>query len=136
MSCLDWVMYSCTDGMSSEGWIPSRVGVPTDPIETGVTLAIRTTITAARAGNPRDSNKGAASAAGVPNPADPLINPPKSQALMMACTRLSAEIQFPGVFQMLMARTRVMANARARDPTGFCWRDQNIQKIPIFLWLR
>jgi len=42
------------------------------------------TITAARAGNPSESNNGAVRAAGVPNPAAPSIKLPKNHVMIMA----------------------------------------------------
>ena len=54
-----------------------RVGVPAAAKGTGVLLEIRDTTQAGTAGNPRPTNSGAASAAGVPNPAEPSMNAPK-----------------------------------------------------------
>ena len=45
--------------------------------------------TAAIAGNPRPTINGTATAAGVPKPADPSINDPKSQAIIMTWMRRS-----------------------------------------------
>src|SRR5512133_3615812 len=72
--------------------MPITVGVPTVPNDTGVVFAMSATITAARAGNPSDNNKGATSAAGTPNPAAPSTNPPNNQAIIIVCTLLSGEI--------------------------------------------
>ncbi|AMD00912.1 hypothetical protein LOKO_01844 [Halomonas chromatireducens] len=50
---------------------------------------IMPTTTAARAGKPRATINGAATAAGVPKPEAPSMKQPNSQATMMACTRRS-----------------------------------------------
>jgi hypothetical protein len=96
--------------------IPISVGVPTAPKETGVTLAISATITAARAGNPRDSSRGAARAAGVPNPAAPSMNPPNNQAMMMACTRRSAEMFIKPLLMASMAPLSRKVKSTRRAP--------------------
>ena len=49
--------------------------------------------TAAMAGNPRPTSKGTATAAGVPNPADPSINEPNNHAIMIACILRSGEME-------------------------------------------
>jgi len=54
---------------------------------------IKETITAAMAGKPMATSSGAATAAGVPNPADASIKEPKRKAMMMACTRRSGEMR-------------------------------------------
>ena len=49
-------------------------------------------MTAAIAGKPSPTNNGTATAAGVPNPAEPSINAPNNQAMMMTWTRRSDEM--------------------------------------------
>jgi hypothetical protein len=80
-------------GVSREVPIPIMVGVPTAPNDTGVLFAIRATITAAKAGKPKDSNNGATSAAGVPKPADPSINAPNSHATIIVWILRSCDIE-------------------------------------------
>ena len=63
--------------------------MPAAPNVTGVLWMIIPDITAAMPGNPRPTSNGTATAAGVPNPADPSMNEPKSQAMMITCTRRS-----------------------------------------------
>ena len=46
-------------------------------------------ITALAAGKPIATIRGAATAAGAPNPAAPSMNEPKSQAMITNCTRRS-----------------------------------------------
>ena len=53
---------------------------------------ISTAITHAIAGKPNANNKGAATADGVPQPVEPSIRQPNSQATMIICTRRSGEI--------------------------------------------
>ena len=62
------------------------------PKETGVLWMIIPATTAAMAGKPSPTIKGTATAAGVPKPAEPSINEPNSQAMMMTCTRRSVLI--------------------------------------------
>ena len=64
------------------------------PNETGVLWMIRDTITAPIAGKPMATRSGAATAAGVPNPAEPSINDPKRKAMIMAWTRRSGEMRY------------------------------------------
>ncbi len=71
---------------------PTRIGVPTAPNDTGVLWIIIPATTAAIAGKPSPTISGTVTAAGVPNPAAPSINAPNSQAMMMTCTRRSAEM--------------------------------------------
>ena len=66
-----------------------RMGVPTAPNVTAVLCIIIPSITAARGGKPMATMSGAATAAGVPNPAAPSMNEPKSHAMMTTCTRRS-----------------------------------------------
>jgi len=73
-------------------------------------------MTAARAGNPRESNRGAARAAGVPKPADPSMNPPNSQAMIMACTRLSVEMLVNPLLIASMAPLSLNVNSNRRAP--------------------
>ncbi len=72
---------------------PTSIGVPTAPNETGVDWMISVTMTAAMAGKPMATSSGAAMAAGVPKPEAPSISEPNSQAMMIACTRRSGEIE-------------------------------------------
>lgn len=82
-----------TDGCpANPAFTPTRIGVPTAPKATGVDWTIRAESTAAMAGKPIATSRGAAIAAGVPNPAAPSSNPPNSQATMIAWTRRSGEI--------------------------------------------
>ena len=57
-------------------------GVPAAPKHTGTLLAIKAAMAAANGGTPRPTSKGAASAAGVPNPAAPSINAQNIQAII------------------------------------------------------
>ena len=77
---------------------------------------MRATITAASAGKPSESRRGAARAAGVPNPAEPSMKPPKSHAMMMACTRLSAEIFVKPRLMAPMAPLSRMVKSTSRAP--------------------
>lgn len=49
-------------------------------------------MTAAMAGKPSPASNGTATAAGVPKPAEPSIKVPNSHAMIMTCTRRSAEM--------------------------------------------
>ena len=71
--------------------MPTSIGVPTAPKETGVDWMISVTSTAAMAGKPIATNRGAATAAGVPKPEAPSIIEPNSQAMMIAWMRRSGE---------------------------------------------
>ena len=53
---------------------------------------ISATVTAAMAGNPTAMSRGAATAAGVPNPAAPSMKAPNIQAMIMAWMRRSGVI--------------------------------------------
>ena len=68
---------------------PTRIGVPAAPKLTGVLWMIMPAMTAAMPGNPSPTSSGTATAAGVPNPAEPSMNEPNSQATMITCTRRS-----------------------------------------------
>ena len=68
---------------------PTRIGVPAAPKLTGVLWMIMPAVTAAIPGKPNPTSNGTATAAGVPNPADPSMNEPNNQAMMMTCTRRS-----------------------------------------------
>ena len=68
---------------------PTRIGVPAAPKLTGVLWMIIPAVTAAMPGKPSPTRSGTATAAGVPKPADPSMNAPKSQAMMITCTRRS-----------------------------------------------
>ena len=68
------------------------IGVPTAPKETGVLWIIIPISTAANAGKPMATSKGAAIAAGVPKPEAPSIKVPKHQAMIIAWTLLSGEM--------------------------------------------
>ena len=70
---------------------PTSMGVPTAPKDTGVDWMTSTAITAAMAGKPRASSRGAPTAEGVPKPDEPSISEPNSHATMMTCTRRSGE---------------------------------------------
>jgi len=61
-----------------------RIGVPTAPKDTGVLWMIKVTITAAMAGKPMATSIGAATAAGVPKPAEPSMKEPNRKAMIMA----------------------------------------------------
>ena len=69
-----------------------RMGVPTAPKETGVLWITMPATTAAIAGNPSPAKSGTQTAAGVPNPAAPSMNEPKSQATTIVWTRRSGEM--------------------------------------------
>lgn len=58
-------------------------GVPTAPKETGVLWITMPATTAAMAGNPSPASNGTHTAAGVPKPAEPSMNDPKSHAMMI-----------------------------------------------------
>lgn len=67
-------------------------GVPTAPKDTAVESKIKVIIAAASGGNPRQTSKGPASAAGVPKPAADSINEQNEKPIMQACTRLSGQM--------------------------------------------
>ncbi len=69
---------------------PTRIGVPTAPNVTAVLCTIMPNMTAVAAGNPSATSRGAATAAGVPNPAAPSMNEPNSHATMTTWTRRSS----------------------------------------------
>ncbi len=79
-----------SSGLDRPSCTPMRIGVPTAPKVTAVLWIIIPIITAAAAGKPKATIKGAATAAGVPNPAAPSMNEPNSQAMMTTCTRRSS----------------------------------------------
>jgi len=68
--------------------------VPTAPNVTAVLWIIIPTITAAAAGKPMATIRGAAMAAGVPNPLAPSMNEPKSHPMMTICTRRSSLMEW------------------------------------------
>jgi len=70
---------------------PIRSGVPTAPKVTAVELATKATAMEQRRGKPIESSSGATIAAGVPKPALPSINDPKSQATSTAWMRRSGD---------------------------------------------
>jgi len=72
---------------------PRIIGVPAAPKLTAVVFAITERTTARNGANPIDTRRGAAKAAGVPNPARPSIRDPKSQAINIACILASGEIE-------------------------------------------
>ncbi len=76
-------------GFSRPPRTPTRIGVPTAPKVTGVLWIIMPIMTAAMAGKPRATSRGAAMAAGVPKPEAPSMKEPKSQAMMTTWTRRS-----------------------------------------------
>ena len=69
-------------GLVTPPWTPTRTGVPTAPNVTAVLWIIMPNITAPAAGKPMATMSGAATAAGVPNPAAPSMKDPKSQAMI------------------------------------------------------
>ena len=71
---------------------PTSIGVPAAPKDTGVLWISMPEMTAAIAGKPRPTRSGTATAAGVPNPAEPSMNAPNNHAMMMTCTRRSPEM--------------------------------------------
>ena len=77
-------------GLATPPCTPTRIGVPTAPNVTGVLWIIMPIITAPAAGKPMATMSGAATAAGVPNPAAPSINEPKSQAMITTWIRRSS----------------------------------------------
>ncbi|MOA02701.1 hypothetical protein D3C78_1221670 [compost metagenome] len=66
--------------------------MPTAPKDTGVDCTIMPSTTAASAGKPRATSRGAATAAGVPKPEAPSMKQPNSQATISAWTRRSGLI--------------------------------------------
>ena len=68
---------------ASPVFIPTNMGVPTAPNETGVHWIIIPATTAASAGKPKATKSGTHTAAGVPKPAEPSMNEPNSHAMMM-----------------------------------------------------
>ena len=77
-------------GLTTPPWTPTKIGVPTAPNVTAVLWIIIPNITAPAAGKPMATMRGAATAAGVPNPAAPSMKDPNSQAMMTTCTRRSS----------------------------------------------
>lgn len=73
-------------------FIPNNIGVPAAPNVTAVLFATSATIIAASAGNPSETSNGAASAAGVPNPAAPSMKLPNIHAIIIACILLSVDM--------------------------------------------
>lgn len=71
---------------------PTNIGTPTTPNVTGVELYMSDIITAAIGENPSPTSKGAQITAGVPNPATPSMNAPKTNPIMIAYMRLSLVI--------------------------------------------
>ena len=69
---------------------PTSTGVPTAPKVTAVLWIIMPIMTAPAAGKPIATMSGAATAAGVPNPAAPSMKDPNSHAMMMIWTRRSS----------------------------------------------
>ncbi len=82
--------------------MPTTIGVPTAPKETGVLCTSMPSSTAAIAGKPTATSSGAAIAAGVPKPEAPSMKQPNSQAMMMAWMRRS------GLMVVKPARMAVM----------------------------
>ncbi len=80
-----------SSGPASPPVTPTRIGVPAAPKVTAVLWIIIPIMTAAAAGNPIATIRGAATAAGVPKPAAPSMKAPKSQAMMTSWTRRSSE---------------------------------------------
>ena len=98
--------------------MPTTIGVPTAPKLTGVDWMMRPARTAAIAGKPRASKSGATTAAGVPKPAAPSMKEPKSQAMMMTCTRRSGEIAMNPERIVSIAPDRVtVASSRSAPKT-------------------
>ena len=89
--------------LSSPLLMPTRMGVPTAPNDTGVDWIIMPSSTAASAGKPMATSKGAAMAAGVPKPEAPSMKAPKHQAMMMAWMRRSGEMLVKPPRMALMA---------------------------------
>ncbi len=81
---------------------PTTMGVPTAPKDTGVLCTSMPISTAAMAGKPMATSRGAAIAAGVPKPEAPSMKQPNSQAMMMAWMRRS------GLMVVKPARMAVM----------------------------
>ncbi len=73
----------------SPPFTPMMMGVPSAPKVTGADWMINPHMTAAMAGKPSASSRGAATAAGVPKPEAPSMNDPNSHAMMIAWTRRS-----------------------------------------------
>ena len=93
--------------LSSRFLSPNQMGVPTAPKVTGTVFRIRATKTAARGGKPRLKSRGAAMAAGVPNPAAPS----KKAAKPKPC-RVDARIRGTSIFQTAAARIAAASQAR------------------------
>ena len=77
--------------------------MPSAPKLTGVLWMIMPAVTAAMPGNPRPTSSGTATAAGVPNPAEPSMKAPNSQAMMITCTRRSGVMSVNPCRMVLMA---------------------------------
>ena len=72
---------------------PSSTGVPAAPKLTAVEFAIKARTTDKNGVNPKLTRRGAVKAAGVPKPATPSINEPKSQAMIITWILASGEIE-------------------------------------------
>src|ERR1035437_9462213 len=68
-------------------------GMPIDPNATGAVFASRQLDDAYSEEQPRRTIMAAATATGVPNPAQPSMNAPKAKAINRACMRLSEVIE-------------------------------------------
>src|ERR1035437_8136327 len=68
-------------------------GIPMDPNATGAVFASRQIDDAYSEEKPRPTIMAAATATGVPNPAQPSINAPNAKAISNACIRLSEVIE-------------------------------------------
>ena len=66
------------------------IGVAMDPNATGAVLASKHTAAAKNGENPRPVSMVAATATGVPNPAQPSMNAPKAKAMSIICRRPSS----------------------------------------------
>jgi len=95
---------------------PMMTGVPRAPKVTGVDWMISPHMTAAMAGKPRARSRGAATAAGVPNPEAPSMNDPNSQAMMIACTRRSGLTRVNAARMLDIAPDAVIVASRSRAP--------------------
>ncbi len=68
------------------------IGVPTAPKTVATAWPISAATTAASAGKPSASSRGATTAAGVPNPATPSMNVARKKPSRITCTRRSSLI--------------------------------------------
>ncbi len=87
----EWTNSAWKAGLANPVWTPIIMGVPIAPKVTAVLWIIIPTITAAAAGKPSATSKGAAMAAGVPKPEAPSRKEPNSQAIRIIWTRRSGE---------------------------------------------